>query len=189
MWLVVGLGNPGSRYAKSRHNVGFMVVDEIANRLSFTWRGKKNYLYADGKRGEDYIMLLKPLTYMNRSGEALRALQKNYDIDRLIVVHDDLDLPLGLLRLKKGGSSGGHKGVKSIIDTIGSGDFIRVRLGIGRAAGMNVSDYVLTPFSPDEFVVIKDTINRAADAVFSIIDYGIEKAQNVYNTKRKESGE
>ena len=134
MWLVVGLGNPGNEYEKTRHNIGFMVVDALAARFSIAFTQKTaHFIYGRGFIEEAKAILIKPLTFMNRSGIAVRDALRRYDeIENLIVIHDDLDLETGIIRIRKSGSSGGHKGVQSIIDSLGSREFIRIKIGIGR---------------------------------------------------------
>ncbi|MBI4653968.1 MAG: aminoacyl-tRNA hydrolase [Nitrospirae bacterium] len=185
MWLIIGLGNPGMSYSKARHNLGFMVLDAISFRFSIPIDKKaKNYIYGKGSiEGKD-VILAKPITFMNRSGLAVKdAIRKYSDIDNVMVIHDDLDLDIGVLRIKKGGSSGGHKGVDSVIEIIGSGDFIRLKLGIGRSKSLPAEEYVLKNFSKAEEPLIKNCIENAGDAVAVIIDKGTPYAQNKFHRK------
>ena len=187
MFVVVGLGNPKRRHRRNRHNVGFMVADALARRRGLKFKRWRKLAKLCGFEIEgESVVLARPLTFMNLSGVAVGALVDHYGVpaDRVIVIHDDLDLPAGRLRLKRGGSSGGHKGVQSVIDEIGH-DFMRVRIGIGRpdAAGGTV-DYVLSDFSDDEMEVMAPAIERAADAVEKLITDGFERAAEVYNRRK-----
>ncbi|MCU0464804.1 MAG: aminoacyl-tRNA hydrolase [Anaerolineae bacterium] len=184
-YLIVGLGNPGPTYAATRHNIGFMVVDEIARRHAMTFgKTEKKAQVADGRIGERRVLLAKPQTYMNESGLAVRALFDFYKFERtdLIVICDDLDIPLGTLRLRNGGGHGGQNGVRSIINHLGSPDFARVRCGISRPPGnMNPADYVLKPFMGDDQITARIVIERAADAVETWLRDGIELAMTRHN--------
>ena len=174
--LVVGLGNPGDRYAATRHNIGHMVVNELAARNSERWSTHKAGAAVAEFRlgiGGPKIVLAKPATYMNLSGKPVAALMKffNVSVDNLIVVHDELDVDYDMLRLKRGGGEGGHNGLKSISQAIGTKDYLRVRAGIGRPPGrMAPADYVLRPFSTTEQQTLALHIDRAADAVESLIE-------------------
>lgn len=184
-YLVVGLGNPGPTYAATRHNIGFMVVDELARRHAMTFgKTEKKAQVADGRIGERRVLLAKPQTYMNESGLAVRALFDFYKFERanLIVICDDLDIPLGTLRLRNGGGHGGQNGVRSIINHLGSPDFARVRCGISRPPGkMDPADYVLKPFMGDDQITARIVIERAADAVETWLRDGIELAMTRHN--------
>ena len=183
MWLIAGLGNPGSRYEKTRHNIGFLVVEEFLRRQQLEFKEKEDYKMAKGSLGDEKIILLEPLTFMNRSGIAVRKIMQKSNVlpETLIVVHDDLDLETGSLKIRKKGSSGGHKGVESIIQNIGTQEFIRVRIGIGRDPFVPTEKYVLSKFRKEEIQVIKETIQRAAESVQSIISDGVERAMNRFN--------
>jgi PTH1 family peptidyl-tRNA hydrolase len=183
LWVIAGLGNPGRRYAKTRHNVGFMVVNEIAERYSITFREKEQYQVGKGSVGENNVILMEPLTFMNRSGSAVLEVMKKYalPLGNLIIVHDDIDMETGNVKIRKRGSSGGHKGVESIIQSIGAKEFIRVKIGIGREEGLLVEDYVLSKFRKEEVHAIKDAIMKASDAVACIVKDGVEKAMNNFN--------
>ena len=187
MTLVVGLGNPGKKYAKTKHNVGFLVIDEIGEKVGIELNKKKfKGIYGEGAVNGGKLLLLKPETYMNLSGEAVSSIKNFYDIptDNIIVVHDEMDLELGIIRIKSGGGSAGHKGIKSIISRIGSEDFKRVRIGIGKPIVKDEgADHVLKGFKGDEGKIIQDTIARAAEAVLCIMSEGLEKAMNKYNTR------
>lgn len=185
MFLIVGLGNPGKKYEKTRHNVGFRVIDLLAERwqcdhYDTAFQGELVKCSSQGKK----VLLLKPQTYMNLSGSSVAACAKYYKIPagNVWVIHDDLDLPIGSLRLREGGSSGGHNGVQSIIESLGTRDVTRFRLGIGRPAGPTpVEDYVLQPFAADERGAAGDAILRAVDAVDAALKDTPLKAMNVYN--------
>ncbi len=185
MVLIVGLGNPGRKYKNTRHNVGFRVIDELAERYALRFREYEDYLIAEGKINDKDVILLKPLTYMNRSGQAVNkvvneSILKNLP-NSLIVIHDDLDLPVGKIKIKKSGSSGGHKGVQSIINSIGNQNFTRIKIGIDKPSEGEVSDYVLSSFSKEEKPIIEEKILQALEAIVTILDEGVEKAMNIYN--------
>lgn len=173
--MVVGLGNPGRSYERTRHNAGFLVADELARRHGGSWRKKKKTETAQISVGLREITLLKPTTFMNNSGAALAS----YRPEDLIVVHDDLDLPEGDVRVKVGGGAGGHNGLRSLIGRLGP-DFVRVRIGIGRAPrGMDVTDYVLGRMNS----TVRDAIPRAADAVEAVVEDGPEASMNRFNVR------
>ena len=189
--LIVGLGNPGQGYSGNRHNVGFMAVAYIAKSFGMHFDKRKGEArIAEGNINDVPVVLARPQTYMNASGKAVSTLLGKYKLtfDDLIVIHDDLDLPVGRIRIRKGGSSGGHKGIQSIIENVGSPEFLRVRVGIGRPTGEasrerenGVIDYVLGDFSREERTIIEDSIPRVAEAVTSIIVDGFEKAMSKFN--------
>ncbi|MBI4328935.1 MAG: aminoacyl-tRNA hydrolase [Chloroflexi bacterium] len=188
--LVVGLGNPGLEYARSRHNVGFRVVEMLSRRHGIplrTRRGKATIGEGRVGTGEDGrpVLLAKPRTYMNLSGEAVGPLVRNGDIrlSDLLVVCDDLDLPLGKIRLRPGGSAGGHNGLRSIIAALDTPEFPRLRVGIGRPeeAGEEPIEHVLGPFRPEELPVAGAAIERAAQAVLCFLEEGIDQAMNRFN--------
>lgn len=184
MKVVVGLGNPGPRYAQTRHNIGFMIVNELARRHQIKVKGVLGPAIAgDGQVGSNKVWLLQPTTFMNRSGAAVSyAIRRlNLDLADLLVVYDDLDLPLGRLRLRSGGSAGGHNGIKSIIESLGTQEFPRLRFGIGRPEEQEVVDYVLTRFARAEDEVLKDTIERACDAVEVWLSQGLDDAAARFN--------
>jgi len=184
-YLIVGLGNPGKQYENTRHNIGFDVLDELARRYSLEFsKTEHRARTADGLIKQKRVLLAKPQTFMNVSGEAVRGIVDFYkiDLENLIVVHDDLDLPLGMLRLRTKGSAGGQKGVKNIIQQLGTQEFNRVRCGIGRPPGrMNPKSYVLKPFRGDDAITAKIVVDRAADAVETWLMEGIELAMTRYN--------
>jgi peptidyl-tRNA hydrolase, PTH1 family len=173
--FIVGLGNPGRSYERTSHNAGYLVADEIARRHDGSWRKRKKAEAAPVSLGLTNTTLLKPTTFMNNTGSAV----SDYRPEDLIVVHDDLDLQAGTVRVKVGGGAGGHNGLRSIIGRLGN-DFIRVRIGIGRPPlGMSVTDYVLSRMDS----VVKDAIPRAADAVEFIVEHGPEAAMNRFNVR------
>ena len=183
--LAVGLGNPGQRYARTRHNVGFLVIDTLASRLSANqWRARFEAECSMVQMNQTCLVLVKPMTFMNLSGRAVRQLVTWYraPLDRLLVIYDDVDLPFGALRVRLGGSSGGHHGVESIITALGSGQFARLRIGIGRPSdGRDVTEHVLSRFSEEEEAVLGDILDTAADAVLTWTREGIVAAMNRFN--------
>jgi len=183
MWLAAGLGNPGEAYARTRHNIGFMVIDALSDRFSIPMKQKrKNFEYGRGFIEEREVLLIKPLTFMNRSGMAVReALKGHEDNGNLIIVHDDLDLEPGIIRIKKGGSSGGHRGVQSIIETLGTNDFLRLRIGIGRSKRLPPEVYVLKNFAKSEAKMVTESIDTAVNAITAVIGQGLSSAQNEFN--------
>jgi PTH1 family peptidyl-tRNA hydrolase len=185
MWLIVGLGNPGRRYARTRHNVGFMVLEEIAEKHTIALtENRGGYRIGRGSVEGQKVFLAEPLLYMNLSGPVVHHICRKFTIQtaNLVVIHDDLDMETGRLRIRKTGSSGGHKGIDSIIQSVGSRDFIRVKIGIGREQGVRAEDYVLGKFSRAEMSIIKESVQRAAGAVCALIADGVDKAMNTFNT-------
>jgi PTH1 family peptidyl-tRNA hydrolase len=184
-FLFIGLGNPGREYRDTRHNVGFMLIDRIAVRLNVSMtRYQHRALVAQGMHKDDKIILAKPQTFMNLSGQSVSALVKFYKIphQNVIVAHDDLDLPFGTLRLRPGGGSAGQKGVASIIDSIGSKEFPRIRIGIGRPPSVKGgADYVLRPFSNADMIDLSIVLDKAADAAFTFVTEGIDLAMTKFN--------
>lgn len=185
LYLIVGLGNPGREYKENRHNVGFMLVDRLAARLGVSFsRVESRALVTRAETQGRRIILAKPQTYMNLSGGPVAALLRFYKIPRenLLVVYDDVDLPLGALRLRPGGGSAGQKGMKSIIDQLGSEEFSRLRIGIGRPPGrMDAAAYVLQDFSKSDLDLLQLTLDRAADAALAFVTEGLEPAMNQFN--------
>lgn len=186
----VGLGNPGSEYKGTRHNLGFEVIDAVAKKLNIAMSmGEGDYLVGFGTHGETKVGLLKPLTYMNNSGSAVADIRSRYTppLDKLLVICDDFQLPLGSLRLRSRGSDGGHNGLYSIIYHLQSDEFPRLRLGI---AGESIpssksfmADYVLSPFSEKEKETVQTMVARASDAALAVLDHGFENAMNQFNRK------
>jgi peptidyl-tRNA hydrolase, PTH1 family len=181
-WLVAGLGNPGAGYAGNRHNCGFMTADVLAGRMGarFT-RDRSRALVASGRLSGLAVTLAKPQTFMNLSGGPVAAVRSFYKVpvDRTVVVHDELDLPFGVLRLKQGGGDNGHNGLRSVTAALGTRDYLRVRIGIGRPPGrMDPADFVLHDFSVAERKVLPEVLERAADAVELLLARGLAAAQN-----------
>jgi len=187
MRLIVGLGNPGREYRDTRHNVGFMVVDEIAKRHDLAMAMAPSQVpdaFIAKKFGGDPLLIAKPLTFMNRSGEAVAALTRYYgiELDDLLVVVDEVALPFGRLRARARGSAGGHNGLKSCIERLGTTEFPRLRLGVGRGdARRDLADHVLSKFEPDEQAGLGEFIARAADAAEMFAMEGIATVMNTYN--------
>jgi PTH1 family peptidyl-tRNA hydrolase len=187
MKLIVGLGNPGREYRETRHNVGFMVVEEIARRYALSWSQAPSQVpdaIIAKRYGTEPVLLAKPLTYMNLSGDAIAALTRYYDVpvDELLVVIDEAALPFGKLRARARGSAGGHNGLKSVIARLGTTEFSRLRLGVGRGDDRrDLSDHVLSTFERDERAELESFIARAADAAEMFVAEGIGKVMNTYN--------
>lgn len=193
MFLVAGLGNPESKYSGNRHNAGFMVVDELARR----WGAPMSTTRFDGRvaratiRGQE-ALLLQPMTYMNRSGGPVGAAARFFKIDpesQLVVIHDELDMELGVVRIKEGGGTAGHKGLRSIAATLGTTDFIRIRFGIGRPGpGRSVTSHVLSDFAPEESKELVSIIDLGADAVETVLAEGPVAAMNEHHSRSKPVG-
>ncbi|WP_124726312.1 aminoacyl-tRNA hydrolase [Staphylospora marina] len=185
MKLIVGLGNPGIRYARTRHNAGFWVIDELSRRWGIPVKKEKwKAEIGEGIVNGEKVILMKPMTYMNLSGEAVRPAKDwlKVDDDNLLVIYDDLDLPPGRIRLRLSGSSGGHNGMKSIIACLGTDRFKRIRIGIGRPdPGVSVPDHVLSPFLSEELDVVMDSVDRAASAVEKWLEADFLTAMNQFN--------
>ena len=185
MFLIVGLGNPGKKYSKTRHNVGFMVVDNLVKDMGITTlQGKHKALFAQTTLYDHKILLAEPQTFMNLSGESVSEIASWYKIatDHIVVVYDDVDLEPGSIRIREKGSSGGHKGMESIISHVRSMDFPRVRIGIGKDSSIETADYVLSKFTKEELILIDDAISSASDAIKCIIAEGTSAAMNKYNS-------
>lgn len=185
--LIVGLGNPGETYRDTRHNVGYMVLDEVARRMSTVFQHEKRWNCLLARSGATW--LLKPLTFMNASGEAVSAVGRFHKIQpaETLVVFDDVDMPVGALRLRPSGSAGGHNGMRSIISHLGTDAFPRLKLGIaaegGRPAGHKLSGHVLGRFTEDERAGVLQAVDRAADAILLALRSGLEAAMNLFNRK------
>ncbi len=185
MKLVVGLGNPGEKYALTRHNIGFMAVDVMVSEFnSQTWQKKFNSLIQSHLIKNSKVLFIKPLTYMNLSGLAVELAMNFYRIssENIVVFHDDIDIPLGAVRLKKGGGHGGHNGLKSIIDKVGQ-DFIRVRIGVSRPENKDVSNYVLSEFSAPEIALLNKSLSKCPTGLSYIVNGSIEDFHKVFSTK------
>jgi PTH1 family peptidyl-tRNA hydrolase len=190
-WIVLGLGNPGAEYAHTRHNIGFDVIGILASRHHIRLNFRRDHArYGLGMIAGVPVLLAKPMTYMNRSGEAARALLQRYPIDtsHLLVVVDDVALPLGRIRIRPSGSDGGHNGLESIIQCLGTQAFPRVRVGIGSPPPGQMVEYVLSRFSPQEQPIIDEALQRAADAVEAIIAEGVQAAMNRFNAQNTVAG-
>ncbi|TDQ54862.1 peptidyl-tRNA hydrolase [Actinorugispora endophytica] len=185
-WLVVGLGNPGPKYAGNRHNVGFMVVDALAAQAGERWKAHKAHAEVVETRVEGVpVVLAKPRSFMNLSGGPVANLCAFYKVpvERVVVVHDELDIPFGALKLKRGGGSGGHNGLRSVTASLDGPGYVRVRVGIGRPPGrMDAAAFVLKDFSSVERGDLDVDVARAADAVETVLVSGLEKAQLIYHT-------
>ena len=181
-WLIAGLGNPGPQYAGNRHNVGYMCCDELAAELGVTFkRDRSRAFVATGAMAGASVALAKPMSFMNASGSPIAALRNFYKIpnERVIVVHDELDLPFGAVRLKLGGGDNGHNGLRSITTSLGTRDYHRIRIGIGRPPGrMDPADFVLHDFSPAERTELPEILGRAEDSVRILMERGLAVAQN-----------
>ncbi len=183
-YLIIGLGNPGKKYEDTRHNIGFKVADKFSERLNIKFFEKHNFYIAEGEISDSPVFIMKPMTFMNRSGQAVRNFLKYKNIDgrNIFIIHDDLDLPLGAMRLRWNGSSGGHNGIKSIISETGTADFYRLKIGIDKPPVREMVEYyVLEPFSKAEMVIVNETIERSVECIISAISEGPQKAMNKYN--------
>ena len=185
MKLIVGLGNPGKKYERTRHNLGFMVLDRLAEKHGVAVvREKDQALVGEWSRGGEKILLVKPQTFMNKSGEALAALFNYHPVahEDVVVIHDDLDLPFGRIRIRERGRAAGHRGMISVLDAMGEGAFCRLRIGIGRPSpGVEPVDFVLQKFTPEEAAALGAIVERAADAAEAILDQGARAAMEKFN--------
>jgi peptidyl-tRNA hydrolase, PTH1 family len=183
--LVVGLGNPGEKYQRTRHNLGFLVIDQLARQKNISIdRNLCNALIGEGHNNDEKLVLAKPQTFMNRSGSAIHGLLGEFygSAADLLVVYDDLDLPFGRIRIRPNGSAGGHRGMVSISENLAGAPFCRVRFGIGRPPeGMNVIDYVLEPFSAAEESELPEQIVRVAASIEAILKDGVDRAMEIFN--------
>jgi peptidyl-tRNA hydrolase, PTH1 family len=183
-FLIVGLGNPGPKYERTRHNVGFMALERLARRHRLSLSSQKFDGRTDtGLIGDQKVVLLEPLTFMNRSGKSVAAAANFYGLadEHIVVIHDEIDLPVGRLRVKSGGGHGGHNGLRDIVAKLGSRDFIRLRLGVGRPEHGDVTNHVLGPFSSDDEREVDELLETACDAVEVVIQEGVSAAQNRFN--------
>ncbi|MCY1005012.1 aminoacyl-tRNA hydrolase [Nannocystis pusilla] len=185
-WLLVGLGNPGARYARTRHNIGFMAVDAWCDKAtsSPSWSEKWKAQVATIGTGSSRVVALKPQTFMNRSGQSVVPAAQFLRVPpaQILVVHDEVDFQLGRLAVKKGGGHGGHNGLRDILQLLGNGDFLRIRLGVGRPVHGEVADHVLSDFRPDEGQVVDDLLERAVAAITCVTREGVVTAMNKFNT-------
>ena len=186
-WIVVGLGNPGPRYEGNRHNLGAMIVEVLVRRgYGSLSRHKSGCLTAERTFGDERAVIARPTSYMNDSGQQVAQLMRWYkaDLTHLIVIHDELDIPYGQIRVKIGGGTAGHNGLRSVVRHAGSPDFLRVRVGVSRPRGhQDPADYVLSDFTAQERASLDDVIERAADAVERIVEVGPDRAMNEINTR------
>jgi PTH1 family peptidyl-tRNA hydrolase len=188
--IIVGLGNPGTQYRMSRHNIGFQVVERVAqiNRISIRTK-RFSSLYGTGWINSQQVVLSKPMTFMNRSGEAVKKATDFFHlrVEDVVVIHDDLDLPFGRLRFKRRGGDGGHQGVRSIIERMGENNFLRLKVGIGRPPqDMDAADYVLDVFDRIEQSLLDQILSQAAESLKDMLLEGVEKAMNQYRKKKTE---
>jgi PTH1 family peptidyl-tRNA hydrolase len=187
--LIIGLGNPEAKYAQTRHNIGFEVVDNLVKNWQLSWQQNRRFqgLFAEGNHPQGgKLFLLKPLTYMNRSGQSVRAALDWHKLSppSLLVIYDDMDLPLGRLRLRLSGSAGGHNGIKSLISHLGSQQFPRLRLGIGKANHSAAAiSHVLGRFAPEEMPVVTEVVQLASEIVEKSLRDGVEKTMSLYNNR------
>jgi len=192
-WLLVGLGNPEPRYRGNRHNIGFMVVEQLARKAELPWRRSTRFSaeIALGELSKRPVVLAKPQTYMNLSGQCVVPLAHFYRVpcSRIIAVHDEVDLELGRLKVKQGGGDGGHNGLRSITELLGDPDYLRVRVGVGRPAVGDVTGHVLSDFRQEEAEQVADTIERAARAARTLITRGLKEAMNRFNRPPKDRSE
>ncbi len=183
MWLVVGLGNPGGRYERTRHNIGFMVLKEFTEKHGLMFKETKVYRICNSFIDRNEIIIIEPLTLMNRSGTAVRKVAEKFNIptEKIMVIQDDMDMEIGRFKIRRRGSSGGHRGIESIIQHLGTGDFIRIKIGIGRDNLIPAEDYVLSKFKRNEIPLIREVIKKAGEAVYYIVTEGVNKAMNRFN--------
>lgn len=194
MYIIAGLGNPGKKYENTRHNIGYQVVDALAEKhgisiLELKFKG----IIGKGMIGGEKVILVKPLTYMNLSGECIREAVSYFKIDEtaeLIIIADDVSLDAGQIRIRKKGSAGGHNGLKNIIAQLGHEEFMRIKMGVGeKPSGYDLADYVLGHFTKEDEKILSESRKNAVSAIETILDAGIEKAMNLYNTKRGNKNE
>lgn len=188
MYIIAGLGNPGSKYENTRHNMGFKAIDVMASEFGIDVnRAKFKGLIGEGRIGSEKVILLKPQTYMNLSGQSVREIMNFYKIpeENLIVIYDDFDLPIGSIRVRKSGGPGTHNGMKSVVQELGSRKFPRVRVGIGSSDGSTIQ-FVIGKVGKDEQQILNEAAEAAASAAADIIRIGIENAMNIHNTRKSE---
>lgn len=186
MYVIAGLGNPGKTYEKTRHNMGFQALDRIADKTGISVkRLKHKALIGDGRIGSERVLLVKPQTYMNNSGQSLGEILRYYDVEpeHLIVIYDDMDLPTGTIRVRKKGGAGTHNGMKSVLAHVQTEDFPRIRVGIGASGSEDWKDFVLDEISKKDAELLADALDRAAAAACAILEDGIDIAMNKWNTR------
>lgn len=191
MYIIAGLGNPGRKYENTRHNIGFIALDLLAERNDIKINKiKHKALVGEGRISGQKVLLVKPQTYMNLSGQSLREVMAYYkeDIERLIVIYDDIDIPEGTIRVRKKGSAGTHNGMRSIVYDLASDQFPRIRIGMGMERKSELKDFVLGGFSKEEKGLLEGAVEKAALAAERIVEKGIEKAMNEYNVRQKTAG-
>lgn len=185
MYLIVGLGNPEQEYAKTRHNMGFDVINKLSEKQNIKVnKNKFNSLYGTGLIGKEKVILVKPQTYMNLSGTAIKEFQKFYKIDsqHIIIIYDDLDIEPGIIKIRKKGGSGTHNGMKSVVLELQTEDFPRIRIGIGNPTlKTDLLNYILTKIPEEEYKILEQSIDRASDAIIEMLHNGIDSAMNRYN--------
>lgn len=189
MYIIIGLGNPGRKYENTRHNLGFITIDRLASKHDIKVdKIKFKALVGDGRIAGQKVLLVKPQTYMNLSGESVREVVNYYktEPEEIIVIYDDLDLPLGNLRIRKSGSAGTHNGMKSVVYQLKSDQFPRVRIGIGQNGDRDIIDFVIGGFKKEEVSILEETVDKAVMAIESMIGETIDVAMNKYNSKKTE---
>ncbi len=190
MYIFVGLGNPGARYDSTRHNIGFETIDYIARELNITMKKLKHKaIIGEGMYGGEKIVLVKPQTYMNLSGDSVMSIVNYYDVpkENLMIIYDDIDIALGSIRIRKKGSAGTHNGMKDIIYKLKYDDFPRLRIGVGKSDRVPLKSHVLSGFNKEEVKVMEEAIMSAHDAILCYMDKGIDVAMSMYNTKKVKS--
>ena len=181
--VVVGLGNPGDKYSGTRHNIGFDVMDKLGDHFNLSWQNKYNAEYAEHNINGEKVYFLKPLTFMNLSGDSIVQLVNFYKISPsdVFVIHDEMNIDYGKMKIRRNGSAGGHNGLKSIIERLGSQEYPRLKMGIGKDPSKDVVSYVLGKFTPKEKEIYDEFMDKGAEAVLSVLDKGIDKSMSTFN--------
>lgn len=181
--LIAGLGNPGDKYRGTRHNIGFDVIDLLADELNISWQDKYDGAFAEVKYNGEKLFLLKPYTFMNLSGKSVAAAANFYKINAgdIFIIHDEMNIPYNTLKIRHNGSAGGHNGLKSIIECLGSQEFPRLKMGIGRDNSKDVVSYVLGRYKPEEAALYNEFLKKGVEAVLEVLNNGIQKAMTIYN--------